>query len=122
MNLTIEINGVLKHLLVLKIVGTVVEPFKQLRHRELEVLAWLHYYHLQNQAVPAEHRDKITFHKDTRDKIAEAMKISMDSLYNILMALKKFGLIEGSGDNMKFVEKYIVPFSKEVENITLAFK
>ena len=122
MTVTIPKEGHPKYLFLIEAFAITSSPFKDLRFREKEVLAWLYFYNNENKNIPVEHRDKITFHRDTRQNIARNLGVSMDSLYNILMALKKYGLLEGNGDNMVFVSKYLKPFEGELQELTFKFK
>lgn len=80
-----------------------IKPFRELRPREKDVLAELYRVNSENLTIPIEQRNKIVFHVDTRKQIAENIGISMDSVYNIMTALRKKGILTESGFNDKFI-------------------
>lgn len=91
-----------------------VPPFSLLRPRELQVLAELYAINSANIAIPEETRNKIVFHKDTRQSIADKLGISVQSVYNITLSLREKGLL---GDD-KFITKFVIP---KLDKITFNF-
>ena len=84
-------------------------PFCNLRPREKDVLALLYYYKNELKSVPEEYRNTILFSADTKKRICEDLKndefpdgISIDNLYNILMALKKHGLLQSNPEKLTY--------------------
>ena len=79
-------------------------PFCNLRPREKDVLALLYYYNNEYSNIPIEYRSTILFGAETKKKIAEDLKgITLDNIYNIMMALKKNGFIEGKPEQLKYI-------------------
>ena len=86
-----------------------ITPFCNLRPREKDVLALLYYYNNELASVPEEYRGTILFSADTKRKICEDLVseenpegISVDNLYNIMMALKKNGLIKDKPERLAY--------------------
>lgn len=91
-----------------------IPPFSSLRPRELQVLAELYTINYQNISIPEETRNKIVFHKDTRQGIADKLGISVQSVYNITLSLREKGLL---GDD-KFITKFVI---SKLDKITFNF-
>ena len=122
MVLNLPLGGQSKYLFVLNVLAIGHSPFKDLRPRERDVLAWFYFLNEENKEVPEEHRSKVTFHKDSREMVSKALGITMDNIYNVLVALKKYGLVEGTGDSTTFNTKYLNILGNINDILTFNFK
>lgn len=99
----------------LTIINGVLSSEKKLTNIEIDVLEKMLYIDYLYRHLPKEKRDKIIFHKTTRQKIREEVYgISIQSLNNILTKLRKKGMIDGNSLKVK------VPIKDD--KIELAFK
>jgi len=81
----------------LTIVNGVLSSEKKLTNIEIDVLEKLLYIDHLYKHLDKEKRDKILFHKTTRQKIREEVyNISTQSLNNVLTKLRKKGMIQGN--------------------------
>lgn len=78
-----------------------------MRNRELEVFAILLYYYNEKYAsIPEQERNQLIFSYDARVDIAKRLdNLSMDIVYNLMMDLRKRGLIT----KKNLVKEYIIP-------------
>ena len=113
MNINVEVKSGKEFEGYLRILAS-VPPFSLLRPRELQVLAELYAINSENISIPEETRNKIVFHKDTRQNIADKLGISVQSVYNITLSLREKGLL---GDD-KFNSKFVIP---RLDKITFNF-
>jgi hypothetical protein len=104
MNIKITVQEDDKFYYILKILS-ILKPFSELRKRELQVFAELLRVYNKYENLPEKDKNKLTFDYEVRQEIADKYGISMDSVYNIMMALRKKGLI---GDNY-IVKSYVIP-------------
>jgi hypothetical protein len=114
MNINIPVGEDNKYYIILMILK-MLKPFSELRKRELEVFAELLSVYNKYENLPENDRNKLTFDYEVRGQIAEKYNISKDSVYNIMMSLRKKGLI---GDSF-IVPKYVI---KDIKSITFNFK
>ncbi len=111
MEITLRQREYHKYLTVLKILKNLsnpeVKPFNQLRNRELEVFAiLLYYYNNKYKAIPEAEKNQLIFSYDTRKDLCTLLgNVSDDVMYNILMGLRKRGLIT----KKSMVKRYILP-------------
>jgi hypothetical protein len=82
---------------ILEVLSVFVSEFKQLRDREIELLAEFYKLNEKFKAVPLEDRYKLIFHSDNKKDIAEKMQVSMLNLNNLMKDLKKKGLLDELG-------------------------
>jgi hypothetical protein len=94
-----------------------IPPFNKLRPREKDVLAELYRINYENIDVPEKGRNRIVFHKDTRNIIAGKLGVSTQDVYNLTCSLRKRGLIEED----RFVEKYTKAFLVPIDEINFKF-
>lgn len=78
-------------------------PYNKLTEREAEVFAELLYYNDVLNYIDEKKRMKLVFDYDTRSEIATKLKISTDSIYNIVSSLKRKGFLTGKSFTMKYV-------------------
>lgn len=111
MEITLKQTGHERYLTIMKILGSIsnpaIRPFNVLRHRELEVFAILvHMYNETYSDLSEEERFEKLFSYETRIEISTKLgHLSMDSVYNIMMNLRKHGLITKT----QLVKGYILP-------------
>jgi len=111
MEITIRQREYEKYLTILQILASLtnpsVAPFNRLRNRELEVFAILLYYYNDKYAdIPKDKRNQLIFAYDTRVEICTLLgDVSIDTVYNVMMNLRKQGLIT----KKEIVAKYILP-------------
>jgi UDP-3-O-acyl-N-acetylglucosamine deacetylase len=81
----------------LTIINGVLSSEKRLTNIEIDILEKLLYIDNLYKHLDKEKRDKILFHKTTRQKIREEVyNISTQSFNNVLTKLRKKGMIEGN--------------------------
>lgn len=119
MELSIKVNKKAKFRWIVELLSGQAEPriipFSNLRPREKDVLALLYYYNSEYSNIPIEYRSTILFGAETKKKIAEDLKgITLDNIYNIMMALKKQGFIVGKPEKLM----YLLP---NTDHITFKF-
>lgn len=111
MEITLNQEKHLRYFTIMKVLGSIpnpsIRPFNVLRHRELEVFAVLVYMYNETLAhLPEKERFEKIFSYETRTEISSLLdNISMDSVYNIMMNLRKHGLIT----KKQLVKGYILP-------------
>lgn len=93
MKLNIPVTEDNKYYSILRILKF-IKPFSELRNRELQVFAELLTVYNKYRNLPESDRNKLTFDYDVRVAIADKYDISIDGVYNIMMSLRKKGLIE----------------------------
>jgi len=104
MEISIPITEDNKYYSILRILKF-IKPFSDLRNRELQVFAELLSVYNKYKSLKVDDRNKLTFDYDVRSSIAEKYGISKDSVYNIMMSLRRKGLI---GSNV-IIPKYVIP-------------
>lgn len=96
-----------------------LQPFKDLRDKELRVLAQLLYYAYKYRELPDRERFRLVFDYDTRQEICNSLNIPLGSLNNNLTVLRGKKIITGRVINKKFlldpdkdpqvVYKFVIP-------------
>ena len=110
MNIKITVSQDDKFYFILKILS-ILKPFSELRKRELQIFAELLSVYNKYKNLPEKDKNKLTFDYEVRQEIADKYGISMDSVYNIMMALRKKGLI----GEKNIVKNYVIP---DIDSIT----
>jgi len=87
-----------------------IQPFSNLRPKELELFANLLFLNDKYKDIPEQERNEIIFSKGRKEEITKIMNISMEVYYNLVMALRKNGLITENS----IVPKYRIPELKEI--------
>lgn len=111
MELTIRQREYDKYLTILQILANLtnptIRPFNSLRNRELEVFAVILYlYHDKYGHLPVDEKYEIIFSYETRVEISNLLDgISLASVYNIMMNLRKHGLIT----KQRIIKEYLIP-------------
>lgn len=80
-----------------------MQPFRELRDKELRVLAQLLYYAYKYKDLPDDEKFRLVFDYDTRQKICDNLSIPMGSLYNNLTVLRTKRIIDGRTINKRFL-------------------
>lgn len=80
-----------------------IQPFKDLRDKELKVLAQLLYYAYKYKNLPDRERFRLVFDYDTRQEICENLGIPVGSLNNNLTALRIKKIVIDKTINKKFL-------------------
>jgi len=117
MELTIPQEKHYKYLAILQVLASItkplIKPFNKLRKRELEVFAILLYmYNEKYKSLEPEERNVLIFSYQTRVEITKILgDVSMDSIYNIMMNLRKQGLITKDS----IVPQYLLPSTNYVK-------
>lgn len=100
MDLKIDLKEDKRYLAVIRTLSAmrdpVITPFNLLRNREMEVYAILLYlYNDKYINIPIKERNTLIFSYEARQEITDKMKdISLDSVYNIMLDLRKKGFID----------------------------
>ena len=98
-----------KYLTILQILTNLtkpsIQPFNVLRNRELEVFAILLFlYNNKYAELDPEQRNMLIFSYKTRVEIGRMLdNISLDSVYNIMMNLRKHSLITKDCINPQYI-------------------
>lgn len=79
---------------ILRVLHVCVAPFTLLTETDIKVLGQLLYYYNEDQS-PIEDRNRNLFDYDTKVKICNTLDLTMPSLENCLMGLRKSGYILG---------------------------
>ena len=120
MEIKIKREEHLRYLTILQVLSSMtnpsIKPFNSMRNRELEVFAILLYYYNEKYAsIPEQERNQLMFSYDARVDIAKRLdNLSMDIVYNLMMSLRKKGLVT----KKSLVKDYIIP---KTDNFTLKF-
>jgi len=117
MDLTIPKEKHHKYLTSLQVLASItnpsIKPFSKLRNRELEVFAILLYmYNEKYKSLEPEEKNTLIFSYQTRVEITKILgDVSLDSVYNIMMNLRKHGLITKNS----IVLNYLLPNSNYIK-------
>jgi DNA-binding transcriptional ArsR family regulator len=117
MELKLNLKEDKKYLEILRILSNIknpeIAPFNSLRNRELEVLAvLLFFFNEKYKDIPEEKRNILIFSYESRQEISERLgDISIDTVYNIMMDLRKKGIIEKRSINNKVIIPNVTSFS-----------
>lgn len=117
MKIVIPIEKENKYYAVLKILKF-LKPFSTLRNRELQVFSELLSVYNEYKDLKKEDRNKLTFDYDVRSNIADKYSISKDSVYNIMMSLRRKGLIGNNVINSPYADT----LTDDLNKITFEFK
>jgi hypothetical protein len=93
------------------------EPFKSLRPKEKEAIGRLLYLTYTLKDIPKEQRRLLIFHQDNKKKLAEDMDMTIDNYYNLILSLRKKGLVDNDG----IVEKYSNKLLTITDTLTFKF-
>jgi hypothetical protein len=113
MNIAIPVSRSTKFNWIVDIMA-VLTPFSELRPKEREVLAELYKLNDELKDIPEHQRALLLFHADNKKIMAENIGISVDGFYNIVMSLRKKGIITSEG----IEKKYLLP---NTDSITFKF-
>lgn len=80
-----------------------LQPFKDLRDKELKVLAHLLYYAYKYRDLPDSERFRLVFDYDVRQAICKSLNIPLGSLNNNLTILRAKKIIKGRTINKNFL-------------------
>lgn len=80
-----------------------LQPFKDLREKELKVLAQLLYYAYKYKELPDRERFRLVFDYDTRQEICNTLDIPLGSLNNNLTVLRTKKIITGRVINKQYL-------------------
>lgn len=101
-----------------------LKPFSELRPREREVLAEIYRLNEELSNIPDEQRSLLLAHSENKKKMAVRVGetgITVDSFYNIVMALKKKGMLEGERNEISIPKIYIDRLTKNNDSIKFNF-
>lgn len=102
MRLQVKTTELGKYIWVIKVLAlTKNNQFAQLRQREVEVLAYLYMLYNSYQNLSEVDRFRLVFSKEAKKEIGTKLGITTDNLYNILVNLRKLGILEGETIKMK---------------------
>ena len=94
-----------------------LEPFKSLRPKEREVVARILKLSDELKSIPKEQRGLLIFHQDNKKRIAEEMEMTIDNYYNLILSLRKKGIVDEYG----IVEKYSSYLLSDITSINFIF-
>jgi DNA-binding MarR family transcriptional regulator len=92
MELKIPSKGSQRFLVMLNLFDAFT-PYSKLNNREKQVLSELLYQDYELRALDEDKRNRLIFDYDTRRELAKALKITTNSVYNIMSSLKRKGFI-----------------------------
>ncbi len=112
MKLLLELKEDKKYLEVIRMLSNIrhpneITPYNKLRNREMEVLAIMYYFYNEKYAhLSEEDKNALIFSYDRRQEIVdrlseEGSRISKETVYNIMMDLRKKGFIDAKSINKK---------------------
>ena len=116
MEIPIKIDSDTKFTWIVKIMSC-LQPYESLRPKEREVVEKLLKLTYELKSLPKEQRDLLIFHQSNKKKVADELNITVDNYYNIVLSLRKKGLVDEHG----IVDKYCIPFMRELNNINFKF-
>lgn len=116
MNIPIKVDKETKFKWIVEIMSC-MQPFKSLRPREKEAVARLLELTYELKTIPKEQRSLLIFHQDNKKRIAEAMGMTIENYYNLILALRKKEIVDEYG----IVDKYCLPFMNDIPFITFKF-
>lgn len=99
MIIPLKLEGYKKYLEIIRILSNLVDPYTQLRNREMQVLAILYYFYNEKYAyLNEEDKNIMIFSFGRKDEIVDILsegeeKISKKVIYDIMKDLRKKGLI-----------------------------
>jgi len=125
MEIPLKLEEDQKYVEILRILSNIrypgkITPYYKLRNREIEVLAILFYlYNEKYSSIPEKERNTLIFSYESRQEIADRLSgrgtpVSKYTIYNIMMDLRKKGLIGSKA----MIPHIIIP---NIEKITLKF-
>lgn len=85
----------------------VISPFNQLRKRQREVFAEILYQFYLYRKEDEEEQEQIVFDRETKERIASRLGISIGNLYNIYKELRKVKLLTRDGINKQYKFEYL---------------
>ena len=97
-----------------------ITPYNKLRNRELELLAIIYYFYNDKYGnIPEEERNTLIFSSVGRTEMqrilsTEEVPVTKETVYNIMLSLRKKGLIEEN----RVIKKNVIPV---VDKLTLKF-
>ena len=110
---TFKLTGYKKYLLLLEMFSF-MKPLNTLSPREKQVLAFINRYYNVYEFLPIKDGERLVFDYDTRQEIAETLKIKKQVVYNLFLALKKKGIIGDSTIDVKYM-------FGDIETLTISF-
>ena len=111
MNLRIPYKGNERFLWIIDILSC-VEPFKAMRPKEKQVLVELLVLTNELKSIPKEQRKLLIFHQDNKKRISDTLEMSIDNYYNLVLALRKKGILDEHGIVDKYANVFLQPFDK----------
>lgn len=116
MNIPIRVTKETKFKWIVEIMSC-MQPFKSLRPREKEAVARLMELTYELKSIPKEQRGLLIFHQDNKKRIADAMGMTIENYYNLILSLRKKEIIDDYG----ILDKYCIPFMNDISSITFKF-
>ena len=116
MEIPLKLKEDKKYLEILRILSNIknpyeITPYNKLRNRELEVFAIMNYFFVEKyDSIPERERNTLIFSYDSRQEMLNILRdrgidISKETVYNIMLDLRKKGLI----NSKSMVKKNIIP-------------
>jgi hypothetical protein len=84
-----------------------IQPFKSLRPKEIEAVGRLLQLTYTLKDIPKEQRNLLIFHQDNKKKMAEDMGMTIDNYYNLILSLRKKGLVDEYGVVDKYADRFL---------------
>jgi len=116
MEIAIPVTKESKHLWIMYLLSS-IQPFKTLRPKELEAVGKLLTLTDSLKDIPKEQRNLLIFHQDNKKRMAEEMGMTIDNYYNLILSLRKKGLVDEYG----IVDKYSEKLLKIKDTLTFKF-
>lgn len=93
MRIGIKATELEQYIWITKVLGLFKAPFNQLRQREIEVYAYLNMVYNRYASLGDKEANTLTFNKGTKKEICDQLGITIENFYNILVTLRKHGLV-----------------------------
>lgn len=93
MRMQIKAGELDRYIWTIKVIGLAKPPFTVLRQREIEVYAYLNMVYNKYSNLGEVEANSLTFSKKVKKEICDHFGITMENFYNILVNLRRYGLI-----------------------------
>jgi hypothetical protein len=115
LNREFKLAGHKKYLCLLEMFSF-MKPLDTLSPREKQVMAMLMYYYNKYELLPEKEKNRLLFDYETRQAIADELKVNKQVIYNLFLSLKKKKMIGDNELNTGYlfpnIDKLIITFNE----------
>jgi len=117
MRIAIRAGELERYIWTVKVLGLTGAPFSKLRQREVEVYAYLNMVYNRYINLGEEEANALTFNKNRKKEICEYFGITIENFYNILVTLRRHGLLKEDKIKMRLrpVNEIVIQFKDGVQ-------